>query len=77
MWIYNAISTQVVEAMEETLQSQGTMVVIEAKHMCMCGRSIKKSNSSTITSSLREIFADQPGTRTEFLTFIKNKEVMV
>lgn len=68
--VQERLTTQVVEAMEEMLQPQGTMVVIEAKHMCMCGRGIKKSNASTVTSSVRGIFADQPGTRTEFLTYI-------
>jgi GTP cyclohydrolase I len=69
--VQERLTTQIVEAMEEILQPQGTMVVVEAKHMCMCGRGIKKSNASTITSSVSGIFAEQPDARTEFLTFIK------
>jgi GTP cyclohydrolase I len=71
--VQERLTTQVVEAMEEILQPKGIMVVIEAKHMCMCGRGIKKSNASTVTSSVRGIFADQPSARTEFLTLLKNK----
>jgi GTP cyclohydrolase IA len=69
--VQERLTTQIVEAMEEILQPQGTMVVIEAKHMCMCGRGIKKSNASTVTSAVRGVYADHPGARMEFLTFIK------
>lgn len=69
--VQERLTTQIVEAMEEMLQPQGTMVVLEAKHMCMCGRGIKKSNASTVTSSVRGIYADHPAARAEFLTFIK------
>jgi GTP cyclohydrolase IA len=71
--VQERLTTQIVEAMEEILQPQGTMVVIEAKHMCMCGRGIKKSNASTVTSSVRGIFAEEPGARTEFLALLNNK----
>jgi GTP cyclohydrolase IA len=69
--VQERLTTQIVEAMEEVLQPQGTMVVIEAKHMCMCGRGIKKSNTSTVTSAVRGVYEDYPGARAEFLTFVK------
>ncbi len=71
--VQERLTSQIIEAMEEILQPQGTMVVLEAKHMCMCGRGIKKSNASTTTSSVRGIFANQPDSRAEFLTLLKNK----
>lgn len=70
--VQERLTTQIAEAMEEMLNPQGTMVVIEAKHMCMCGRGIKKSNASTTTSSVRGIFANQPDARAEFLSLLKN-----
>jgi GTP cyclohydrolase I len=68
--VQERLTTQIVEAMEEVLQPQGTMVVLEAKHMCMCGRGIKKSNTSTVTSSVRGIYSNHPDARAEFLTLI-------
>ena len=56
--------------MEEILAPQGTMVIIEAKHMCMCGRGIKKTSASTTTSSVRGLFASQSDVRTEFLSLL-------
>jgi GTP cyclohydrolase I len=59
------------DAMEEVLEPAGTMVVVEAKHMCMCGRGIKKTNASTTTSSVRGIFANHSDARAEFLSLLK------
>lgn len=71
--VQERLTFQIVEAMEEMLEPQGTMVVIEAKHMCMCGRGIKKSDAETTTSSVRGIFATQADARAEFLSLMKNK----
>jgi GTP cyclohydrolase IA len=70
--VQERLTAQIVEAIEEILQPQGTMVVINAKHLCMCGRGIKKSNASTTTTSVRGIFADHPNVRGEFLALLKN-----
>jgi len=71
--VQERMTTEIVEAIEAILEPQGTMVVIEAKHMCMCGRGIKKSNASTVTSSVRGIFADQPDARAEFLSLLQGR----
>lgn len=70
--VQERLTAQIVEAMEEILQPQGTMVVIEAKHMCMCGRGIKKTTASTTTSSARGLFVKQADVRAEFLALLKN-----
>jgi GTP cyclohydrolase IA len=72
--VQERLTVQIVEAMEEILQPQGTMVVIEAKHMCMCGRGIKKSDAETVTSTARGIFASLPEARAEFLSLLKNQQ---
>lgn len=69
--VQERLTTQIAEAMEDVLQPKGTMVVIEAKHMCMCGRGVKKSSANTITSSVRGAFADRQDSRAEFLSLIK------
>lgn len=69
--VQERLTNQIAEAMEEILQPQGTMVIIEAKHMCMCGRGIKKSLASTTTSSVRGVFANQSNARAEFLSLLQ------
>lgn len=68
--VQERLTTQITEAIEEILEPKGTMVVIEARHMCVCGRGIKKSNSSTTTSSVRGVFADKQSARDEFLSLL-------
>lgn len=68
--VQERLTTQISEAIEEVLEPKGTMVVIEAKHMCMCGRGIKKTSASTTTSSVRGIFAEQSEVRAEFLSLL-------
>ena len=68
--VQERMTTQISEAIEEILEPKGTMIVIEAKHMCMCGRGIKKSSASTTTSSVRGIFADRENARAEFLSLL-------
>jgi GTP cyclohydrolase I len=68
--VQERLTTQISEAIEEVLEPKGTMVVIEAKHMCMCGRGIKKTSASTTTSSVRGIFADQSDARAEYLSLL-------
>jgi GTP cyclohydrolase IA len=69
--VQERLTNQIAEAMEEILQPQGAMIIIEAKHMCMCGRGIKKTTASTTTSSVRGIFAKQSDARAEFLSLLQ------
>lgn len=68
--VQETLTNQIADAIEEILQPQGTMVVIEAKHMCMCGRGIKKTNSETTTTAVRGIFEERSDARLEFLTLL-------
>ncbi|WP_338469467.1 GTP cyclohydrolase I FolE [Niallia sp. XMNu-256] len=68
--VQERLTNQIAEAIEEILEPNGTMVVIEAKHMCMCGRGIKKVNSSTTTTSVRGVFAEKGESKMEFLTLL-------
>ncbi|WP_099354480.1 GTP cyclohydrolase I FolE [Fredinandcohnia onubensis] len=68
--VQETLTNQIADAIEEILEPQGTMVVIEAKHMCMCGRGIKKTNSETTTTAVRGLFEQRPDARLEFLTLL-------
>ncbi len=71
--VQERLTSQIAEAMEEILEPKGTMVIIEAKHMCMCGRGIKKSSASTTTSSVRGVFSTHSEARAEFLSLLQRQ----
>ncbi|KUO65944.1 MAG: GTP cyclohydrolase I [Gracilibacter sp. BRH_c7a] len=64
------LTTQIAEAIEKSLESRGVLVVIEAEHLCMTIRGIKKPGSKTITSAVRGIFRKNVATRAEVLSLI-------
>jgi GTP cyclohydrolase I len=70
--VQERLTTQIASSLEEVLEPEGTMVVIEAKHMCMCSRGTKKSTTSTTTTSIQGIFEKRSDLRAEFFSLIKN-----
>lgn len=64
------LTTQIADAINDELDPLGVMVVIEARHMCMCGRGIRKGTSSTTTSAVRRQFKKSAQLRNEFLSLI-------
>jgi len=64
------LTTQLAEAMMDTLAPAGVGIVIEAAHMCMTMRGIKKPGSQTVTSAMRGSFRNV-ATRAEFMSLIK------
>lgn len=65
------ITATVADSINETLEPHGVMVVVEAEHMCMTMRGVKKPGSKTVTSAVRGIFAKDDKARTEVLSLIK------
>ena len=66
-----AAADGVVTFLEEKLQPQGAMVVIEARHLCVEMRGVKKPGAQTVTSALRGIF-HQRQVREEFLDLLRH-----
>lgn len=64
------LTTQIADAINDELDPLAVMVVIEARHMCMCGRGIRKGTSSTTTSAVRGQFKESAQLRNEFLSLI-------
>jgi GTP cyclohydrolase IA len=67
------MTTMIADAMEKALEPRGVMVVIEARHLCMEMRGIRKPGAETVTSTVRGIFRDDPRTRTEALTLLRGR----
>lgn len=65
------ITSTIADSLVETLEPQGVMVIIEAEHMCMTMRGVKKPGSSTITSAVRGVFKKDEAARAEVLSLIK------
>jgi len=68
--VQERLTSQVADTLVEALHPQGVLVVIEAEHMCMTMRGIKKPGSKTTTSAVRGIFETQLATREEALSLI-------
>ncbi len=68
--VQERLTVQIAEAMEAVLQPKGVMVVIEAEHLCMSMRGIRKAGATTVTSAVRGAFRSNESTRAEAMRFI-------
>src|SRR5260370_37252468 len=68
--IQERLTTQIAEAIQNTVEPQGVGVVIEARHLCMMMRGVEKQHSSAVTSSMLGCFRNEEENRTEFLSLI-------
>ena len=66
--VQERMTSQVADAIMKSLEPLGTIVVVEAEHMCMTARGIKKPGSSTITSAVRGSFLNDEKTRAEVMS---------
>ena len=64
------LTSQVADCIFDTLKPMGVGVVIQAEHMCMTMRGVKKPGSLTVTSAVRGIFETRPQTRAELFSLI-------
>jgi GTP cyclohydrolase I len=68
--VQERMTRQVADALFDALKPQGVIVVIEAEHLCMAMRGIRKPGSTTVTSAVRGIFRDSAVTRSEAMSLI-------
>lgn len=67
------LTAQIADALYESIGSYGSIVVIEAEHLCMTMRGVQKPGSVTVTSAARGIFAKDEGRRNEAFAHIARK----
>lgn len=68
--VQERLTQQIANSIDEVLKPKGVMVIMDAKHLCMCARGISKQHSSMITSAIKGLFKDE-APRNEFMRLIK------
>lgn len=68
--VQERLTTQIVEIIMSKLRPLGAMVVIEAEHLCMSMRGVRKPGTMTVTSAVRGIFKENEKTRSEALALM-------
>jgi GTP cyclohydrolase I len=71
--VQERLTTQIADAIEKALDPRGVLVVIEAEHLCMSMRGVRKSGSTTVTSAVRGQFRNSEATRAEAMHFIDRR----
>jgi GTP cyclohydrolase I len=65
------ITSTIADTIMEKLEPHGVMVVVEAEHMCMTMRGVKKPGAKTVTTAVRGVYQENAEARSEVLTLIK------
>ena len=69
--VQERLTTAVAETIMQSLRPKGALAILEAEHMCMTMRGIKKPGAKTVTSVVRGIFRENPATRAEAMALIR------
>lgn len=67
------LTSAIAESIMEAINPTGVAVVVQAEHLCMIMRGIKKPGSALVTSALRGIFRSRTDTRNEFFCLLQGK----
>ena len=68
--VQERLTTQVADSLMEILEARGVIVVMEAEHLCMTMRGVRKAGARTITSAVRGAFLTNQATRSEAMALI-------
>jgi len=71
--VQERMTTEIADTIYNGLKASGVGVVVQAEHMCMIMRGIKKAGSNVITSALRGNFRSKSASRAEFFSIIQGK----
>ena len=68
--VQERLTTQIADTIDQVLAPKGVLVVIEAEHLCMSIRGVRKPGALTVTSAVRGLFKTNAATRAEAMAFI-------
>jgi len=68
-----SMTAQVAHSIQDVLEPRGVAVIVEAEHMCMAMRGIRKQGSTTLTSTFTGAFKDDPQEQVHFMTLVNGK----
>jgi GTP cyclohydrolase I len=71
--VQERMTSQIADTMVGVLAPRGVLVVVEAEHLCMSMRGVRKPGALTITSAVRGLFRDDPRTRAEAMQFVHGR----
>ncbi len=68
--VQERLTSQIADALVGALAPRGAIVVVEAEHLCMSMRGVRKPGTVTVTSAVRGIFKENPATRSEAMSMM-------
>jgi GTP cyclohydrolase IA len=71
--VQERMTSQIADALMETLDPRGVIVIIEAEHLCMSMRGVRKPGAKTVTSAVRGCFLDSESTRAEAMSLLTGR----
>ena len=71
--VQERLTSQIADELDRSLEPKGVMVVIEAEHLCMTMRGIRKPGATTVTSAVRGLFRRSVATREEAMRFLQSR----
>ncbi len=72
--VQERLTTHIADTLVQALKPRGVLVVLEAEHLCMSMRGVKKPGTVTITSAVRGTFHSNPASRAEAMSLIRRKD---
>jgi GTP cyclohydrolase I len=70
--VQERMTTQIADTIERVLEPRGVLVVVEAEHLCMSMRGVRKPGTVTVTSAVRGLFRHDASTRAEAMAFVRS-----
>ncbi len=72
--VQERLTSIVANTIMKTIEPRGVMVIVEAEHLCMSMRGVKKPDTKTVTSAVRGIFRNNQATRAEVMSLMGNSK---
>ncbi len=68
--VQERMTRQIADSLADVLKPRGVLVVVEAEHLCMTMRGVRKPGTTTVTSAVRGIFRENAATRSEAMSLV-------